>query len=390
MRRRTLIALVTAALLVTSGCASVQVLGTDAEQSPPDADVIQRLGSLETLEATRAATVDYNGSVNETKSVIRLDRSTSPPEVFRRVLAPDDRAGDVSVYNESVSLQYDASENTVTRRPNKREHGASVYNFSEYVASIVAAARDGDTDTADTVSPLPMVPASSDTAQIPAEKFDEFRVEYLGTDTVAGRVAHGFEVTGTSEAALSMNQTLWLDSEYFYPLQVDQRVELENRTYEAHVALTAVSFNPALDEDAFAFDVPENATVERANVTTETVESPAALRDATNTSVPAVDAPDGYSFESASVVTDEFTRVSIRYASDGDALTVTKMTDIPAEDSVFTAGEKVTVAGQTAHYLTTGQSKQVSWRCSGVQYSVVASGLERDELLAVAESVACE
>lgn len=390
MGRRTLLTVAVAVLLVTSGCAGLQVLDSDDEASPPDVNVVERYESLETLEATRETSVDHNGSVNETRTAVRIDFTHSPPRRFQRVLGPESRAGDVTVVNESGSLVYDADENAVTRVPSAETRTLHSQNRSEYIASIVAAARDGEeVDTDDSVSPLPVVPASSGAPRISPDEFDGFEVEYLGTDTVAGRTAHGFELRAASEAALAVNQTLWLDDEYFYPLKSHQEFELENRTVETSMEVTNVTFNADLSADAFEFEVPENATVEVLD-RSESFDSVAGLQEATNLTVPEPVVPENYEVENARLVEDNFTRISVQYTDGSDAITVVKMDEVPERSDVLSSGENVTVAGRDATYLTTGQSNLVTWTCEDTQYSVISTDLDREALVAVADSVGCE
>lgn len=391
MRRRTLLLLAVTALLATSGCAGLPVLDSKNQTSPPDVNVVERYESIDTVEATRATSVDYNGSVNETQRAVRIDFTHSPPRRFQRTLAPEERAGDVNVVNGSGSLVYDADENSVTRVPSAETRALNAQNRSEYIASIVAAARDGDeVEAADSVSPLPVVPASSDAPQISPDDVDGFEVEYLGTETIAGRTAHGFEVRAVSEAALAMNQTLWFDSEYFYVLKSHHRVELQNRTVETSMELTDVTFNAAMPDDAFEFEVPEDATVETLDLTTETFDSVAGLRNATTLTVPEPVVPETYEVENTRRLAENFTRISVQYTDGSDSITVVKMDRVPDTWSALSSGENVTVAGRDATYLTTSQWNLVTWTCEDTKYSVMANALEREPLLEIAESVGCE
>jgi outer membrane lipoprotein-sorting protein len=390
MGRRTLLAAVVAALVVTSGCAALSSLGSD-DPSPPDVDVAERYESLETVEATQVSSVEFDGETNETRTAVRIDLSSTPPRQFQRVLGPAERAGDVTVLNDSGLLRYDASNNSVSRIP-RSSSTAALQDRSAFLASIVEAARDDEVaEPSDGVSPLPVVPSAGSTPAIPADAVDGFEVEYLGTDTIAGRTAHGFELTPASEAALSLNQTLWLDAEYYYPLKTHQVLDTDNRTFESERRLTNVTFNADLASDAFEFDVPEDATEESPDVSSESFDSVTDLRDATTLSVPSPAVPEGYEFERAQLFADNDTYVSLQYAADdGARLSVTKVDDVKNDSTVLESGENVTVAGNDGVFVTTGQTKLVTWACEETQFWITASNLDKDALLAVAESVACE
>ena len=389
MGRQTLLAVAVAALLVTSGCTGLDVLADDAV-TPPDVDVAQRYESLDTLEATQVTTVDSGNTTNETRALVRIDVTDDRFSQFQRVLAPESRAGDVTVVDESGSLVYDADENAVTRVP--RTDSYSGRNQAAYLERVVSAARGDDVaKPSDGVSPLPVVPATRTEPSIPEDAIEGFEVEYLGTQHVAGRTAHGFELTAVSEAALSVNRTLWLDSEYYYPLKTDQRLDYRNRTIEASTRLANVTFDADLPADAFDFDVPENATVESLNVSAQSFDSANALREHVDFSIPDPEVPDGYEFDEAQYVGGNVTQASLQYVTAaGERLTVTKMPSAPNGSRGFDSGENVTVAGRAGQYVTTPRSNFVSWSCRDIRYAVVATDLDEAALLAVADSVGCK
>lgn len=391
MGRRALLAVFTALLVVTSGCAGFQSLGGDDDESPPDVDVVERYESLDTVEGTRALSFDGDSNATETRASVLVDLSTSPPRQLQRVLAPEEHAGDVTLVNSSGALMYDASNNSVTRIPQSTTTGTP-RDRAAFLASIVEAARDDEVaKPADGVSPLPVVPSTRTAPEIPSDAIDGFDVTYLGTDTVAGRTAHGFELTPASEAAISIEQTLWLDHEYFYPLKTHQVLETDNRTIETTVRLTEVTFDTDLPEDAFEFDIPENATVDTIDFDSETFDSLAAVRAATNRTIPSPDVPAGYEFQQAQLFGDRTTQVSLQYVSgNGERLSVAMLGNTSDVGGGLTGGENVTVAGNDGRYVTTGQTKLLTWSCGERRYTLTASALDRDQLLAVGESIDCE
>ncbi|WP_336037468.1 LolA family protein [Halobacterium yunchengense] len=386
MDRRALLPVALAALLAASGCIGIGVLGDDARQRPPDVDVAERYESLETLNATQVANVSFGDRTNRTEVRVRVDFTTEPATRLQRVLAPERRAGDRFAVNASGASRYDASENTVTRF--ETATAAAVRSRGEYFASVVDAARDDGTAPAAGVSPLPVVPQTAQAPGLPAD-VEGFDVEYLGTRTVAGRTAHGFELTAVSDAALAVDRTLWLDAEYYYPLETSQTFEYDGETVESTARLTDVTFDAELSGDALDLDAPPDATVETLDVGVETFESVEAVSEAAPLSVPEPDVPDGYAFERAQLYTGNATQVSLQYATDdGDRLTVTKMAYV-SNGTGGLDGETVSVNGRDARYLTTGQNSLLSWACEDVQFSVVATDLDRAALVAVGESVDC-
>jgi outer membrane lipoprotein-sorting protein len=392
MNRRALLVLVGAALLVVTG--SIALLGpAETGQSVPEEDVAAAFEELDSLTATQVSRIESGGTTNRSRARIRATFDGTGRQ-FSRVVEPDGRRGDLTVTNETVSIVYDASEAAVTRIP-RTNSTASPLDRGDYYASVVAAARTNDTVSVPDggVSPLPVFPSSSPRASVPTGDLTGYDVTYHGTDRVAGRTAHEFRLTARSEAALSVNRTLWLDAEYYYPLRRAQTTTLGTETYTVRTRLENVSFDADLPSDTFDWTPPANATVETLDVPRRTYDSRADVVAATRLSVPDPSPPEGYSFARGTVIEGNFTQVSLTYRGADGRLTVSKTrTDANRTGTGpgSRVGENVTVGGQNATYLTTAQSVLVSWSCAGAQYSVVATDLDREQLLAVAESIRCE
>lgn len=390
MNRRPVVAVAIALVVVISGCSASAILGDDTEQSPPDVDVDRRYDSMETIEATQVSSLSSGDGTNETRTRVRIDFTGESAHQYQRVLQPDERAGDRTVVNGSAAIIYDASENAVTHVP--RMNGTQRQSRGEYFAKIVAAARSDDGKAPATgVSPLPVVPATQSTSTVPGEAIEGYDVAYLGTQTVAGRTTHGFELRSLSDAALSVNRTLWLDSEFYYPLKTHQTMEYANRTIETAARLTNVTFNADIPAETFEFDVPPNATVETLDIPTQSFDSIAALREHADFSVPEPEVPDDYEFDQAQYIGGNATQAALQYANEADhQLTVTKMAYVSNASTPFTTGENVTVAGHEGRYVTTASATVLTWKCEESQFSVVATDLDKEALLAVAESLGCQ
>ncbi|MDS0474022.1 DUF2092 domain-containing protein [Natrinema sp. 1APR25-10V2] len=129
----------------------------------------------------------------------------------------------------------------------------------------------------------------SSRAEMAAENLGKYDIEYNGTDRVAGRETHVLDVEAKNETvekgisaivgdteyvyALEtsnprkglrvVEQTLWIDTEYEYPLK--ERVVFKPAGEERIVMVEefeSVAFNSGLDDETFAFEPPANATVE--------------------------------------------------------------------------------------------------------------------------------
>lgn len=399
------VAVTLAVLVVASGCTALP-LNAEASPTPPTEDVEEQFDGLETLRATEVSTLTtVNGTggsepasdgaadddTTRSRSRIRVD-FTGPRRQYSRQLAPGESEGDRVLVNGSVTLVYDASENEATRIP--RVDAMPAQDRASYLARVVEAARSGGAvvEPAGGVSPLPVVPATSSKPSVPTHEIEGYQVEYLGTRSIADRTAHGFRMTAISEAAMDLNQTMWLDGEFYYPLRTNQTLDFGNRTMRVTTRLVNVTFNGALSENAFRVDLPENATFDTTELPeTEAYDSRRALAADVDTSVPDPAVPRGYAFERATHVGGNTSQVSLRY-TDGDGRLVVSKVERAAggNGSRASAGENVTVAGHDGRYLTTASSSLVTWSCDGHAYSVVATTLDRDAILDVAASVARE
>jgi len=408
MHRRSLLAVAAALLVAASGCAAIPGVD-DGPGQPPDSEAVaETFDSLEGIEATQVSSLNGSDVDSFTRTPLRIafDRDSERVRQFSRVLAPESDAGDVTYSDGNETLVYDASDNVVTRIPQSAQSGgsaAATTSRGEYYASIVAAARNDSTVSPPAgggVSPLPVVPQATRTtegsavASVDESAIEGYEVTYLGTDSLADRTAHGFQLNAVSDAALEVNRTLWLDSEYYYPLRVEQTVSLGDDDESVHVAtyMEDVTFDPEFGDDAFAWEPPADATVETLSFDPQSYDSRDELVAAAPLPVPEPDVPEGYSFASGQVVDGNFTQVSAEYrhAETSGSLTVSAVQVGNGSGGGFDAGESVTVAGQDGQYVVTERTSMVSWRCGDVQYNVMATDLGREELLAVAESVGCE
>ncbi|SDQ44391.1 LolA family protein [Natronobacterium texcoconense] len=168
-----------------------------------------------------------------------------------------DRVGDVYVSNASTTWWYDPDANA---------------------ASYFAPEEPFDDDA-----------VRSDRAEQADYQQDLYDLEYEGTETVADRDAHvlaveaknetvteglsvlvgdtefvyALETVDPGEELVVHEQRLWIDAEYEFPLKEQLVVEAdeENERYVMTERFENVTFNGDVDDETFAFEPPENATV---------------------------------------------------------------------------------------------------------------------------------
>lgn len=129
----------------------------------------------------------------------------------------------------------------------------------------------------------------ADRAERAAEYRQWYDLEYQGTEEIADREAHVLDVEAKEEAVergisvlvgdteyvyavetvespddlTVVEQEIWIDTEYDYPLK--ERLVYEGPNGERHEMVyefEAVSFNEGLDDETFTFEPPEDAVVQ--------------------------------------------------------------------------------------------------------------------------------
>ncbi len=372
-----------------------------SEPSLPDGETAaERYRSVDTVSAV-AVTVVENAS-GTTRRRAELVRRPGTGESWRRTVAPERDAGDLTVSNGSVTWLYDESEGNVTRidaTAYERADGT----YADYLERLFEAV-SGEDDAADEgavgVSPLPVVPATDRPAPVTNGTVGGFVVSYEGTATVDGRTAHVLDLTPRGEADgefATLGQTLYLDTEHLYPLRQRMSYRVGGNTTTYTVTYRNVSFGDDVAPDRFAFDPPANATVEELSLPDSTrYDSVDALRANTTMSVPAPSLPDGFDVESARhTVSSErnYTGITLTYSNGSASVFVsTYNRTAPFGDATRPDdGEAVRLGDRNATYSEYGVAKRVAWTCeaAGSYRSVSTDALPRGALLDVARSVGC-
>lgn len=383
--------LAVAALVVVAGVgASAWVATSASDEAGPriHADVDERYEAVDAVSGTRTTTIERNGTVESERTYsVRVRPGTGAKRIS--LVSGTERKYETEVSNGSVLWLYDRDANDVTRLPltGVPDDASRADRIERLFAALAVTGTDGETPAdPPTVEPLPVVPASGVDGSAAGARSATFDVSYEGTETVAGREAHVLRVAPAAEAADGFEQTLWVDAEQFYPLErrtawtADGERTVVTTTYEE------VTFDPALDDDVFRPDVPENATLRTPDTPeTTTYRSVEALRGATDVSVPDPDVPPTMALTYATRTTGDVSGVGLRYANDTSLVTLAKY------DFTFAAepgDERVTVDGHTAE-LTRGATVTLSWNCESYRYTVRGRGVSTGTVVDVARSVGC-
>lgn len=340
-------------LVVTAGCAAL--VGGDPDPERIAQQVQERQNDIDAVSGVRVTTIGTGDDANTTvREYVR-----QPPNKSRaRVLETDGGyagEGDLFVRDGGRFVSYDASENT--------------YSVTE---SDVAGG--GQTLTAEAIN----------------RTLANSNVSFVGTDTVAGRSVYVIELTRESEYGTT-ESTLKVDQEHWYPLAYETTsvFERDNETITTTVSMTHrnVTFDPEVAADAFEFDPPADATVDRrTTLSSDTFDSVRGLDEAAPFEVSAPAVPDGYELDAARlVVTNGNATASLSYTDGDDGRLRASVSENP---NVELDGETVEVDGTTATVQTFGNQTSLVWQCGDLRYSLSGT-LDRDALVDAAEPVVC-
>jgi outer membrane lipoprotein-sorting protein len=384
-------------LAVLAGCMG---LGDD-ESSVPDGEMAEQgYESLVSVEGT--IEIRTVGAENDSVTV-RSVRRPREGMVRQEFIAPPSRAGDVTVSNGSVTWIYNATTNEATRftiengsvpSTNQTTFLRGVFdNLSTSAEGSVIAAplqpiapADGDTEGGSTVTGF----FGQDTRPV--------NLTYLGTETIAGREAHGVGLTPINETGDDdtptddsgervtqhiENVTYWFDAEYFHPLRIETTVRVDGEITRSTRVYQNVSFNVDPDPGTFRFDPPANATV-RSGPEPTTLNSTAAAAESVSFRVADGDPPERFEFETAVVTRlENRTTVTIQYADGTDILAVSSQRP-PFEE---TEGERVSLGPVTGTRMMSGNAVVITWRCGETGYAV-SGRLPPDTIETVARDAA--
>ncbi|MEF8785496.1 MAG: outer membrane lipoprotein carrier protein LolA [Haloarculaceae archaeon] len=384
------LALVAASVGLIVGLDALVGEGAPTNQTIED-NASAQLESLDGLTATREIVITRGNETSRTIERVALRPDTGTVRATR-VSGPG--LNEVRVSNDSTLWLYDRDTQTVKRLSVEQTTGRL-----DRVVRLVSQLNMSNDSTAEPstddvgVSPLPIVPAGSQSQQTvgPARTQGSYTVTSAGTEPVDGRSAVVVELAQTSsvsEPVANFTQTLWLDSEWYYPLK--QRTAWTQGGQRRTITMTYrnVTFNPDLDAGTFVFDPPPNATVETPDTPDQQqYDSVSALRADATLSVPSPTVPDSFALASATRTTGRIDSIGLRYVNSSSVLTVAKLA--PSIEP-RTDGETLTVAGQRATYRNLGPKQVITWTCNGVQYKIGGRNLPQERLVDIAHSVGCE
>ncbi len=383
----TLVIALACTVAVISITTAVWAAGSTATAETPAvrSNVSETYDSIDGLNATRTTVVKRNGTVTARAT---YDVTTVPGSDKRRLRLKSNssRRYDLRVSNGSTLWLHDRSEQAVTRIG--LQNTPTDDSTQERIERVLVRTRlvSDDSRPSMPVEPLPVVPGDrggmSPPHTVPNTTYD---IRYTGTETLNGREAYVINITSPDED-ISYQQTLWIDTEWLYPIQrqttwVHNEVERELTT-----TYTDVHVTPELPKGTFRFEPGPNTTFETpATPTVRQYDSIGELRSDTTVTVPTPELPMSYELTTATRTEGQVHSVGLQYVNETSSISISAYNfTYPPEN-----GEtEVTIDGRQA-VLSFGPTVMLSWNCERYRYTVRATGTTRQQLIAVGQSVGC-
>ncbi|MDQ2052780.1 DUF2092 domain-containing protein [Natronolimnohabitans sp. A-GB9] len=255
--RRTLVAVAVFAVVVLGGCVAVSPPADD-----PDPETLFEAGFVhgDDLEAVSGEVttevIDGDRTISETVRVVER-----PYVDYREtVLETDDpyrQAGDVYVSNASVSWWYSPDSQWATYyEPDDSYENEAVRSDRADRAAELREWYDLDYQGTETI-------ADRETYVLEVEARDEAVEEGLSVLVGDTEFVYALETVDREDDLDVLERIVWIDAEYEYPIK--ERLVYEGPDgdrYEMTERFESVSFEEDVDDETFAFEPPENVTVE--------------------------------------------------------------------------------------------------------------------------------
>jgi outer membrane lipoprotein-sorting protein len=349
---------------------------------PTGSEAAEQFSSVDVYNATLVSEIQFGNETTES----RIEQTVRPTTGEQYQVSTVDGNRTITVSNGTTTWIYRPADEEVTITT---DNDSQQINRTEQIRTLFDSIEGDGTDGLDGVPIITLFPASpgSDDGSTTETAFwtDPVEVSYEGVETVSGREAHVVRMESVEDTERQMKQTLYLDAEHFVTLRGEFEMELDRNSgterIDGQVQLEDVEFDPAVDDDIFQFEPPENATVSTVGEDIQQFEHYSALAEATDKPVPAPQLPDDFEFERGSATQNA---VSLVYTNDSTNIFVTRRTTGEIPDDTTT----ITQDGRTYYFSDRYGSKTVQWRCGDAIYSV-GGQIGRDTLLNVAGSVQC-
>ncbi|WP_222919561.1 DUF2092 domain-containing protein [Natrinema sp. SYSU A 869] len=383
MNRRRILA--TGAAVVLAGCTSYT---SDTDDTPSSEaliqDAIERRRGMTNLEARRTIRVETTGDgFKRTEAIAREPPAKQRIEVVEST-DPDVPAGSITVTNRTTTWEYNPATDVADRKyhPNKVDSDGTKRELeklrSAYRLSYEGAATV-DGRTAHVIETRP-----------PVEDVDR------SINLVVGDTTFVIPLDATDDREeVSVRRTVWIDDEYQYPIKERTAIADDEETrYELTVTYEDLAIDEGLEEDAFTYLPPADATVVTDGPKPDGVfDSRSAAAAGIPYDLPEPDVPDAYMLDRITVVEmgDQYGGLTTTLWYNDPNVIARELYVTVRESQRFdpnsSALEEIDLDGRTAYRRDEGV-RTIFWNCGNLSYEVSSLRAETP-LLEIAESVDC-
>jgi outer membrane lipoprotein-sorting protein len=356
---RTFAALAVVLVVAFSGCSAVQFGQQDMTAEEIGEKAQQKYDDIGVYTGTMTTEMVMGNDTQTTTAKVWANQSGD--ELRHEYVSPEAMNGTVLVSNGSTMWMYNATKNEVRK-----------------------------TD----IPKLGVQGTTPDYGKVIENILENYEVSYDGSEEVNGRSTHVLALTPKENSSMGdivEEMTIWFDKETWFPVKRHSVASFDNESFETTMTYSNLTFDADVPADTFEFEPPADAEVVETEMP-DTYEHDTVEQADANVSFDVTEPgaiPDGYELESIrTTFMDGNATASLSYRNESGMLAVAQ-SNRTAVGAGADDGEAVTIGSVEGTYDEFGSTGIVKWSCDGTSYTVSGS-LPKSELLAVADSLACE
>lgn len=356
---RTFAALAVVLVVAFSGCSAVEFGQQDMTAEEIGEKAQEKYDDIGVYTGTMTTEMVMGNDTQTTTAKVWANQSGN--ELRHEYVSPEPMNGTVLVSNGSTMWMYNATENEV-RKTDIPQLGAQG--------------------------------ATPDYGKVVDNILENYDVSYEGSEKVGDRSTHVLALTPKENSSLSNvieEMTIWFDKETWFPVKRHSVASFDNESIETTMTYSNLTFDADVPAGTFEFEPPADAEVVETEMP-DTYEHDTVKQADANVSFDVTEPgeiPDDYELETVrTTFMDGNATASLTYQNESGTLSVSQSNRTAAAAGTDD-GESVTVGDTEGTYDEFGSTGIVTWSCDGTSYTVSGS-LPKSELLAVADSLACE
>jgi len=354
-----------ALLVVSAGCLS------SGSKSDMTAQKIGQQASHKYQTVTSyqgTMTVTTNAGGQQTTITQRIWAKPHQNELRTRTLAPPSKAGNLDVTNGTLVWTYNAT--TKTARKTRLQYVHRTAAGQNYAALFSNLSK-------------------------------QYNVTYHGKSSIAGHTTYEVTLrpkTHTQVTKSLDHETIWLDTQYWFPVKTHTVFSIQNRTATTTTTYTNLTFNENISASRFTLHPPKGATVQTQNQTQQTTHSKIVQYQSISAAESNISfaisrpswVPKGYELNQVIVARKQNTTATIlSYQNSSTGQISVKQSPIPtANQQGAGGGTAVTVDGHDGRYTSFGSASSLTWQCGNSRYRITGT-IHRRTIQKLGNSTAC-